>query len=108
MRSIQERLIKNAEVMQKYRNVPVIYGAGEKADERIIERVGLLSETKTDKEVILISSDRELFMRCKQKLKMGHSGGRFFFKFLRFSAKRVTKGNKQLRKVIKAMLQRVD
>ncbi len=43
----------------------MIYGAGEKADERIIERVGQLVDTKTDKEVILISSDRELFMRCK-------------------------------------------
>ena len=46
------------------------------------------------KQVVLVSSDRELFYRCKQCLKVEHTGGRFFFKFLGKSARSRCKKNK--------------
>lgn len=63
-----------------------------------------LNLDKTEKEVILVSSDRELFMRCKEIMDVKHTGGRFFFKTTKVAAKIAQKGKKDQKKMVKSVI----
>ena len=76
-----------------------------KADERIVQKWEEMSSNEaSERKCVLVSSDRELYVRCGQKMKLEHTGGRFFFKFLGKTARNNCKKNKEKKKLLESIL----
>lgn len=58
MKEVEAQWLLNATEQQRYRQIQVIYGEGEIADNKIVQKIEELSLSKSEKEVILVSSDQ--------------------------------------------------
>lgn len=58
MKEVEAQWLLNATEQQRYRQIQVIYGEGEIADNKIVQKIEELSLNKSEKEVILVSSDQ--------------------------------------------------
>lgn len=58
MKEVEAQWLLNATEQQRYRQIQVIYGEGEIADNKIVQKIEELSRNKSEKEVILVSSDQ--------------------------------------------------
>jgi len=72
----------------------VVYGDTIKADEKIIEMCLQLQQNASTKNVILVSADRDLSIRCLTILDIKSTSGKFFFKFCKHTVFDKYRGNK--------------
>jgi predicted ribonuclease YlaK len=81
----------------------MIYGDGKKADDKIVEKLVELSSKEEKVEIILISADRDLNMRCQLIKPILHTSGKYFFKYCKYNINRKYKGDKKLKHMAKGI-----
>lgn len=81
----------------------MVYGEESKADDKIVQRLKEVVEGNEKSEVVLVSADRELGVRCQQIRPVLHTSGKYFFKFCKYILSRKYKGDKMLKRMARGI-----
>lgn len=90
--------------LNRLKNIEVVYGINTKADNKIIARLEQIKKQNIGKKIVLVSADRDLYMRCLGVTEAEHTSGKYFFKFCKYRMFRQYKGIKDKKTLAKTIM----